>query len=165
MTSPLKSRKWEGPCSTTYLFSQRNRRLFFEMAAPHTAQTQCSWNTLRLCRDIPVAPLPLACTFLMSASLFLIFVVKQLRETMSCRKTSAFHISRDSSSFQWQKEPATWLHVEGNEKWIAWARENMIRGKIIPTTTGKVGRISLAGISTGEHVRWLGWSLQVVNTY
>lgn len=45
------------------------------------------------------------------------------------------------------------------------ARKNMIREKIIPITTGKVGRIPLAGINTGEHVTQLGWSLLVVKTY
>lgn len=109
-------------------FHKGTENCSFEMAAPYTPPTQRPMllkKTLCLCRDIPVAPLPLACTFLMAASLFPISVVKQhqLGETMSCRKIRYFHISWDSSSFQWQRELATWLHMERNEKWIQFGPE------------------------------------------
>lgn len=102
-------------CVFIFIKDQKTVLLRWQLPTQLQLGGQCSWKTLCLCRDIPVAPLPLVCTFLMAASLFSIFpfVVKQhqLGKNMRCRKTRAFQIFRDSSSFQWQKEPETWLYI------------------------------------------------------
>lgn len=115
-------------------FHEGTENCSFEMAAPPAPPT--GWLTL------PKSPLHLqglihrpsaAGSHLPRGSLALspwqhCIAVKLHREpwlgaTMGCRKTRACHIARDSCSFQRQKEPATWFHMGGNEKWIQFGAE------------------------------------------
>lgn len=168
MGSCLKNRKWEGPHSTTYKYLFSQRKLFFwDGSTPHSSNSVA---------NAPEKPSALAGTCLLPLYHWL-------------APSSWQHCSFPSfpwlwSSTSWEKpwdaerqEPSTFPGIpplfsdKRNQRldsvWKemrnrVWVTENMIRWKIIPTITGKVGRISLAGINTGEHVRWLGWSLLVV---